>query len=67
MKRIIVSTAVVSQILVRGADAHPGHGMESGVGHFLTSPYHVITGLAIAFLATVLVLVRRSRKRGERT
>ena len=27
--------------------AHPGHGAEVGVSHFLTDPFHVIAGLAI--------------------
>lgn len=33
------------------AQAHPGHGpLEQGAAHFVSSPYHLATGLAFAMV-----------------
>ncbi len=41
--------------------AHPGHDMThvENAGHFLTSPYHVATGLVIFIVFLVLFIKRK--------
>lgn len=49
----------------RLAAAHPGHGLETGIGHFLTDPFHLGVGLVIAALVVVAFRVRRAAERSR--
>jgi hypothetical protein len=45
--------------------AHPGHGLESGIVHFLTDPFHLGTALVIAIVAMVAFRFRRVAERSR--
>ena len=58
MKTIIAAT--IGVLLARGAEAHPGHGLETGLLHFFSDPFHLTVALALA--AGVGTLVYRGVK-----
>ena len=60
MSRFMVTNAVILLLLPRLAGAHPGHGAEVGLQHFLTDPFHLIVASMIAFAVLVLGASKRS-------
>ena len=54
-------------ILTRSVAAHPAHGIDGGsysLGHYLSEPLHVLTGVAVLIgVSAALNLLRRGRFR----
>jgi hydrogenase/urease accessory protein HupE len=49
MSRIVPAvSAVTFAVLPSAANAHPGHGLETGLWHWVTDPFHLGVGLLIA-------------------
>jgi hypothetical protein len=49
MRRMIKKILTLGLLAAISAQAHPGHlPLEQGAAHFVSSPYHLATGLAIA-------------------
>lgn len=65
MSRFVKAVLItVATVFPGAATAHPGHGLETGLLHWVTDPFHLGVGLIIA--AVVFVALRLRASRGER-
>jgi len=61
MKNVTLLSAVLLPLL---SMAHAGHGhVQHGIGHYLTSPIHLLGMVAIAGLAIVVYKVKSKKNR----
>ncbi len=67
MSRLVVTMTLGGSLLLAGAAAaHPGHGTESGLSHYLTDPFHLVTGVFIVAFGVFFVGLGRRVARGSR-
>ena len=59
VKSAITIAMLVSLFIPTVATAHPGHGPDHGVSHYLADPYHLVMGIVIAVIGVVFITVIR--------
>jgi len=64
MSKLAITTTVAGLLLLPGVSAaHPGHGAEFGLLHYLTDPFHLAGAVLIAAAGVVLVALARRLSR----